>query len=224
MVASSSVCNHRNGASSGLASSRYFLTCSKPSKPKGIWMRFSISVSSGSVSIRSATFIICSLRWALSTRYATAFRAGNAARLSRRRTIWAGPAAGGDRLGNLCISGVELGESTALFSLSSDAGGGEGRGEESRFYWISALPNPLPARSSRGEGEDSLSPIPLIQWQWRQREGCRPGIEDGSDQRGRDFSPSPQPSPPRRGRGRVLRWRRTPACSFVVYLADSSVW
>src|SRR2546427_2023110 len=36
---------------------------------------------------------------------------------------------------------LELGESTALFSLSSD-GGGEGRGEESRFYWISPLPNP----------------------------------------------------------------------------------
>src|SRR5207245_1864761 len=46
-------------------------------------------------------------------------------------------------------TGIELGESTALFSLSSDGGGGEGRGEESRFYWIS----PLPARSSQGEGD-----------------------------------------------------------------------
>ena len=39
---------------------------------------------------------------------------------------------------------LELGESAALFSLSSDGGGGEGRGEESRFYWISPLPNPPP--------------------------------------------------------------------------------
>src|SRR2546427_2673441 len=60
---------------------------------------------------------------------------------------------------------LELGESTALFSLSSDAGGGEGRGEESRFYWISPLPNPPPARSSQGEG-DRLSAFQcLIQWQ-----------------------------------------------------------
>src|SRR6266436_5784737 len=51
-------------------------------------------------------------------------------------------------------------ESTALFSLSSDGGGGEGRGEESRFYWISPLPNPLPARSSRGEGGDEAPPAP----------------------------------------------------------------
>src|SRR6266849_2702045 len=33
----------------------------------------------------------------------------------------------------------------------------------------------------------------------------------------------PRPSPPRRGRGRVHRCPRTPDCSFVVYLADSSV-
>src|SRR5947209_16133874 len=50
-------------------------------------------------------------------------------------------------------TGIELEESTAHFSLSSDGGGGEGRGEESRFYWISPLPNPLPARSSQGEGD-----------------------------------------------------------------------
>src|SRR2546422_10954647 len=60
---------------------------------------------------------------------------------------------------------LELGESTALFSLSSDAGGGEGRGEESRFYWISPLPNPLPARSSRGEGDRRSAFQCLIQWQ-----------------------------------------------------------
>ncbi len=61
---------------------------------------------------------------------------------------------------------LELGESTALFSLSSDGGGGEGRGEESRFCWISPLPNPLPARSSRGEGDRRSAFQCLIQWQW----------------------------------------------------------
>src|SRR5260370_24310748 len=63
-------------------------------------------------------------------------------------------------------TGIELGESTALFSLSSDEGGGEGRGEESRFYWISPLPNPLPARSSQGEGDRRPAFQGLIQWQW----------------------------------------------------------
>jgi hypothetical protein len=63
---------------------------------------------------------------------------------------------------------LELGESTALFSLSSDGGGGEGRGEESRFYWISPLPNPLPARSSQREGDRRPPFQCLIQWQWRQ--------------------------------------------------------
>src|SRR5438309_8517473 len=62
--------------------------------------------------------------------------------------------------------GMELGESTALFSLSSDGGGGEGRGEESRFYWISPLPNPLPARSSQGEGDRRSAVQCLIQRQW----------------------------------------------------------
>src|SRR5713101_1103466 len=76
---------------------------------------------------------------------------------------------------------LELGESTALFSLSSDAGGGEGRGEESRFYWISPLPNPLPARSSQGEGDRSSAVQCLIQ---RQR---TPALS------------------PRRGRGRMPR-------------------
>src|SRR2546427_691212 len=60
---------------------------------------------------------------------------------------------------------LELGESTALFSLSSDGGGGEGRGEESRFYWISPLPNPPPARCSQGEGERRSAFQCLIQWQ-----------------------------------------------------------
>src|SRR6266568_9540593 len=60
---------------------------------------------------------------------------------------------------------LELGESTALFSLSSDGGGGEGRGEESRFYWISPLPNPLPARSSQGECDRRSTFQCLIQWQ-----------------------------------------------------------
>src|SRR5713101_4439508 len=63
-------------------------------------------------------------------------------------------------------TGIELGESTALFSLSSDGGGGEGRGEESRFYWISPLPNPPPARSSRGEGDRRSTFLCLIQWPW----------------------------------------------------------
>src|SRR5947209_14703006 len=63
-------------------------------------------------------------------------------------------------------TGIELEESTALFSLSSDGGGGEGRGEESRFYWISPLPNPLPARSSRGEGDRRSTFQCLIQCQW----------------------------------------------------------
>ena len=62
-------------------------------------------------------------------------------------------------------TGLELGESIALFSLSSDGGGGEGRGEESRFYWISPLPNPLPARSSQGEGDRRQAFQCLIQWQ-----------------------------------------------------------
>ena len=62
-------------------------------------------------------------------------------------------------------TGIELGESTALFSLASDGGGGEGRGEESRFYWISPLPNPLPARSSQGEGDRRSAFQCLIQWQ-----------------------------------------------------------
>src|SRR5260370_2156450 len=61
-------------------------------------------------------------------------------------------------------TGIELGESTALFSLSSDGGGGEGRGEESRFYRISPLPNP--ARSSQGEGDRRSTFQCLIQWQW----------------------------------------------------------
>src|SRR2546427_5455934 len=59
---------------------------------------------------------------------------------------------------------LELGESTAIFSLSSDGGGGEGRGEESRFHWISPLPNPLPARSSQGEGDRRSAFQCLIQW------------------------------------------------------------
>src|SRR5713226_5787857 len=57
------------------------------------------------------------------------------------------------------------GESTGLFSLSSDGGGGEGRGEESRFYWISPLPNPLPTRSSQGEGDRRTAFQCFIQWQ-----------------------------------------------------------
>jgi hypothetical protein len=47
---------------------------------------------------------------------------------------------------------LELGESTALFSLSSDAGGGEGRGEDSRFYWISPPRPTLPPLVPRREG------------------------------------------------------------------------
>src|SRR6266568_8567826 len=66
-------------------------------------------------------------------------------------------------------TGIESGESSALFSLSSDAGGGEGRGEELRFYWISPLPNPLPDRSSQGEGVRRPAFQGLIQWQ------CGPG-------------------------------------------------
>src|SRR6266571_1087923 len=42
--------------------------------------------------------------------------------------------------------------------------GGERRGI---FARVSPLPSPLPARPSRGEGEDLLSPPRLIQWQWR---------------------------------------------------------
>jgi hypothetical protein len=68
---------------------------------------------------------------------------------------------------------LELGESTALFSLSSDAGGGEGRGEESRFYWISPLPNPPPTRSSQGEGDRRWAFQCLIQWQ------CTPALPWG---------------------------------------------
>ncbi len=69
---------------------------------------------------------------------------------------------------------LELGESTALFSLSSDGGGGEGRGEESRFYWIYPLPNPPPVRSSQGEGERRSAFQCLIQWQRtpNPRRGC----------------------------------------------------
>jgi hypothetical protein len=65
---------------------------------------------------------------------------------------------------------LELGESTALFSLSSDGGGGEGRGEEWRFYWISPLPNPLPTPSSQGEGDRRSAFQCLIQWQ------CSPAL------------------------------------------------
>src|SRR6266849_5456027 len=96
----------------------------------------------------------------------------------------------------------ELGESTALFSLSSDGGGGEGRGEESRFYGISPLPNP-PRSFLAGEGEDSHSPNRLIEWQWGQGEGCRRSNEHGFGQRCSNFSPSPRPSP--LGRGRIVR-------------------
>jgi hypothetical protein len=66
---------------------------------------------------------------------------------------------------------IEFGESPALFSLSSDEGGGEGRGEESRFYWISPLPNPLPARSSRGEGDRRSTFECLIQRRWGKGDG-----------------------------------------------------
>src|SRR2546426_1055080 len=55
---------------------------------------------------------------------------------------------------------LELGESTALFSLSSDGGGGEGRGEESRFYWISPLPNPPPLVLA-GRGRPTLR-VPIL--------------------------------------------------------------
>src|SRR2546427_9331754 len=68
---------------------------------------------------------------------------------------------------------IELEESTTLFSLSSDGGGGEGRGEESRFYWIS----PLPARSSQAEGDRRSTFQCLIQRQWGQGEGERDGGE-----------------------------------------------
>src|SRR6266516_3365287 len=47
--------------------------------------------------------------------------------------------------------------------------GGEGRGEEGRFYLDSPLPNPLPTRSSRGEGGDPKRQRRLIQWQWGSR-------------------------------------------------------
>ena len=51
---------------------------------------------------------------------------------------------------------IELGklasETDAVFSLSSDEGGGEGRGEEFGFIGFPLSPHPLPARSSRGEG------------------------------------------------------------------------
>src|SRR6266705_6005288 len=77
------------------------------------------------------------------------------------------------RSGNSCSgstghwpTALELEESTALFSLSSDGGGGEGRGEEPRFYWFSPLPNPPPARSSRGEGDRRSTFQCLIQWLW----------------------------------------------------------
>src|SRR5260370_39557293 len=54
----------------------------------------------------------------------------------------------------------ELGESTAPFSLSSDGGGGEGRGEESRFYWISPLPNP-PRSFLAGRGRPTPG-VPML--------------------------------------------------------------
>src|SRR5712664_1913380 len=73
------------------------------------------------------------------------------------------------RFGNSCSgstghwpTALELEESTALFSLSSDGGGGEGRGEEPRFYWFS----PLPARSSQGEGDRRPALQCLIQLEW----------------------------------------------------------
>ena len=76
------------------------------------------------------------------------------------------------RSGNSCSgstghwpTALELEESTALFSLSSD-GGGEGRGEEPRFYWFSPLPIPLPARSSQGEGDRRPALQCLIQREW----------------------------------------------------------
>src|SRR5438309_5567026 len=84
-------------------------------------------------------------------------------------------------------TGIELEESTALFSLSSDGGGGEGRGEEPRFYWISPLPNPLPARSSQGEGDRRPAFRCLLQWhrtpalpQERENRNATPGYCAGS--------------------------------------------
>ncbi len=66
------------------------------------------------------------------------------------------------------------------------------------------------------------SPLPLERGEG-QGEGWGRSIEHGSDHRGRDFSPSPLPSPPRRGRGRMGRWPRMAYCHFVVYLEDPSV-
>src|SRR5438445_12962193 len=84
-------------------------------------------------------------------------------------------------------TGIELGYSTALFSLSSDVGGGEGRGEESRFYWISPLPNPLPARSSRGEGDRRSAFQCLIQWQ------CTLALPKGEGKSNKNATPLPGP-------------------------------
>src|SRR3989442_1235961 len=52
---------------------------------------------------------------------------------------------------------------------------------------------PLPLKRGEGQGEG-----------WRRR------VERGSGQCRRGFAPSPRPSPPRRGRGRIVRRPRTP--------------
>jgi hypothetical protein len=46
--------------------------------------------------------------------------------------------------------------SVPISSPSPPAEGGEGWGEEGRFSWNSPLPDPLPTRSSRGEGVGAL--------------------------------------------------------------------
>src|SRR6266571_1469457 len=109
---------------------------------------------------------------------------------------------------------LELGESTALFSLSSDGGGGEGRGEESRFYLISPLPNPLPARSSQGEGDRRPAFQCLIPW----HSGPRPRLEP--QETGSADSP-PAKAPGRHSWVRVAS--ETHNCRLVVFPMAAAV-
>jgi len=84
---------------------------------------------------------------------------------------------------------IELEESTALFSLSSD-GEEERAGERSRVFIGFPLSHPLPARSSRGEGDrDDLS-LNVVRCPHPREERAGRGLGRGKSNKTRLLSPA----------------------------------